>query len=217
MKTAIVIGATGLTGSHLVDFLLKDERFNKVVIFVRRPTHKYNSKLEEHVINFDHPNEWKHLVKGHVLFSALGTTIKKAGSKEVQYKVDYTYQYQFAKAASQNGVPVYVLVSSVSADPNSRIFYTKMKGELERDVKNLSFQQIHILQPGQLEGERDEERSLEKVSLKLTKALNAIGLLKQYKPIHGRIVAKKMVTAAFSQLPGIHIYKLNEVFNVQDN
>jgi uncharacterized protein YbjT (DUF2867 family) len=217
MKTAVVIGASGLTGSYLVDLLLKDERFTKVLVFARHRLEKYHPKLEEYVINFERPSEWKHLVKGDVLFSALGTTIKKAVSKEVQFKVDYTYQYQFAKTASQNGIPVYVLVSSASADPNSHIFYMKMKGELERDIKKLPFQRIHILQPGLLEGERKERRPLEIVTLKIAKALNSIGILKHYKPVHGKIVAQRMVKASFSQIPGLHTYALTELFNIRDN
>jgi uncharacterized protein YbjT (DUF2867 family) len=217
MKTAIVIGASGLTVSYLVDLLLKDERFTKVLVFTRHRLEKYHPKLEEYVINFEWPNEWKHLVKGDVLFSALGSTNKKAVSKEAQFKVDYTYQYQFAKTASQNGIPVYVLVTSISADPNSHIFNIKMKGELERDIKKLPFQRIHILQPGLLEGERKEKRPIEILSLKIAKALNSIGILKHYKPVHGKIVAKRMVKASFSQLPGLHTYTMNELFNIQDN
>ena len=111
-RTAIVIGATGLVGHELVQQLLQDQRFVRVVVLGRRNSGFVHARLEEHLISFDQPEQWRHLVKGDVLFSALGTTLKTAGSKEAQYKVDHTYQLEVAKAAAANGVPVYVLVSS---------------------------------------------------------------------------------------------------------
>jgi aspartate-semialdehyde dehydrogenase len=90
-KTALVIGATGLVGNELVHQLLADDRFGAVLVFVRRSMGISHSKLQEFIINFDEPQNWSHLVKGDVLFSALGTTLKKAGSKEAQYKIDHDY------------------------------------------------------------------------------------------------------------------------------
>ena len=134
---ALVIGATGAVGKDLVDQLLKDDAFERVTAFVRRPLGIEDPKLTAHVIDFDHPEQWSHLLQGDVLFSCLGTTIKAAGSQANQWKVDYTYQYEAAKAARENGVDTYALVSSVSATPKSKIFYTRMKGELEEAVKQL--------------------------------------------------------------------------------
>ena len=162
MKTAVVIGATGLVGSHLVDLLLQDNRFDKVKIFVRRTTGITNSKLEEHIINFDDTDTWQNKVTGDVLFSALGTTIRQAGSQPAQYKIDYTYQYNFAKTATQNGVRTYILISSAGARANARLFYSRIKGELEEAVRKLSFAHIHIIQPGILTGPRSENRLGEK-------------------------------------------------------
>ncbi len=101
MKTAIVIGATGLVGEQLVALLLKDTRFEKVKTFVRRSANMNNPKLEEHVIDFDQPESWKKQVTGDVLYSALGTTLRVAGSKEAQYKIDYTYQYNVRQSSLQ--------------------------------------------------------------------------------------------------------------------
>ena len=103
-KTAIIIGATGLVGGALLDQLLDDPAYSSVVIFVRRSTEKQHPKLVEHVIDFAEPDSWKDLVKGDVLFSALGTTRKQAGSVAAQRIVDYDYQFQFAKIAAANGV-----------------------------------------------------------------------------------------------------------------
>ena len=122
-----------------------------------------HAKLQERIVNFDAVPEWKALLTGDVLFSSLGTTLKQAGSKEAQYKVDFTYQYNIAKAAADNGVSQYVLVSSAGASPQSRIFYSRMKGELEEAVKTFSFPHITILQPGILQGERDEFRLGERI------------------------------------------------------
>src|SRR4030066_986146 len=143
MKTAIVIGATGLIGKHLTKFLLDDPAYSSVKVFVRRTLNISNPKLEEHVVDFDEISIWKDKITGDELYSAMGTTIKKAGSKEAQYKIDFTYQYECAKAASENGVGKYLLISSAGANIKSGHFYLRMKGELDKKVSELPFQQLN--------------------------------------------------------------------------
>lgn len=193
-KTAIVIGATGLVGRQLLQQLLADESFSKVKIFVRRSTGVSHPKLEEHMINFDQIEASRSEVTGDVLFSCLGTTLKQAGGKEQQYKVDFTYQYEFAQAAKENGVPAYVLVSSASANAASRIFYTRIKGELEDAVKKLGFEKTIIVQPSVLQGDRETERMGEKMGGKIINSLGKIlPFLKKYRSISGEQVAKAML------------------------
>jgi uncharacterized protein YbjT (DUF2867 family) len=144
---ALLIGATGATGRDPLDLLLKDDDFHRVDIFVRREIETNHEKLNVHAIDFDKPDQWKHLVKGDVLFSCLGTTLIAAGSKEAQWKIDYDYQYEFAKAARENGVDNYVLVSAGMASPDSLFFYTRMKGQLEEAVKALEFAKLSIFNP----------------------------------------------------------------------
>jgi uncharacterized protein YbjT (DUF2867 family) len=211
-RTALVIGATGLVGSHLVEQLLTDQRFSEVKIFSRRNIGQYHPKLKEYIIDFDAPSDWAHLVQGDVLFSALGTTLKTAGSKEAQYGIDHTYQYNFAVAASNNHVPVYVLVSAAMADEKSRIFYSRMKGELERDVKKLPFRSIQILQPGILVGDRKEKRTGESWGIKIFRFLNSMGIARKQKPIHAAIVAKAMINLSFKDNVSLGTYSLLEVF-----
>jgi uncharacterized protein YbjT (DUF2867 family) len=212
MKTALLIGATGLVGSHLLDLLLKDPRFNKVKVFTRRSTGKKDEKLEEFVIDFDNVKGWAHQISGDVLFSSLGTTIRKAGSQDAQYKIDYTYQYELANQASQIGIGTYVLVSSAGASPKSKIFYSRMKGELEEAVSKLPFHNIRILQPGILDGQRVESRPAEKMAIKISKVLTYIPGVKKFRPIHAEIVAKAMINAFFDDQAGIRKYTLEEVF-----
>lgn len=216
MKKAIVIGATGLVGSNLVKQLLSDSRFNEVLVFTRRETGLKNTKLQERIIDFDKPENWRHLVKGDVLFSALGTTLAKAGSKESQYKIDFTYQFRFAEAAAFNGVNKFVLVSSSGANPNSLIFYSRMKGELEEAVKKLNFEQIHVIQPGLLAGDREEKRTGEEIGYVILNGLSKIPGLGKYKPIQGSTVAAAMINAALSQGKGVKMYALEEVFGLAE-
>lgn len=133
---AIVIGASGATGSQLVQQLLADENYTQVRIFVRKSTVLSHPKLQEFVIDFDKPEQWRAEVQGDVLFSCLGTTLKTAGSQQAQWKIDYDYQYQFAEIGRNNGVANYVLVSSFGANAASKAFYTKMKGQLDEAVQN---------------------------------------------------------------------------------
>jgi uncharacterized protein YbjT (DUF2867 family) len=214
MKTAIVIGATGLVGSRLVDKLLKDSRFDKVKVLVRNSTGIANPKLEEHIVDFDRPETWKKIVAGDVLYSAMGTTLKTAGSKDAQYKIDYTYQHLVAKSAAANNVAKYVLISAAGADVNSKIFYSRMKGELERDIKKLPFETIHIIRPGMLAGARKEVRTGEQLWGGVMNFIGAIPGLKALKPIQGTEVAQAMVNATFKQGVGIHVYSLGNVFKL---
>lgn len=199
MKKAIILGATGMVGAALLEQLLASDDYSEIVIFVRRKSGITHSKLTEYVVEFDRPEDWKVLVAGDVMFSALGTTLAVAGSKENQYKVDFTYQYVFAKTASKNGVSDYVLVSSAGASAKAATFYLKMKGELDEAVQELKFRSVSILRPGQLYGNRKENRVAEKMAIQFMFGLNKIGLFRKYRPIHASEVARAMQKMALEQ------------------
>ncbi|REC76436.1 semialdehyde dehydrogenase [Chryseobacterium elymi] len=208
---ALVIGATGATGKDLVKQLLNDKEFEEVDIFVRKPVNIQNDKLKVHVVNFEKPEEWKDKVKGDIAFSCLGTTLKDAGSKEAQRKVDFDYQYEFAKAAKENDVEDYVLVSAYGANPSSKIFYSKMKGELEEAVKQLHFNKITIFKPGMLE-RKDSERTGEVLGSRIIKFANKLGLLESQKPLPTDILAKAMINSSKIKSNGYSSIKLGNIF-----
>ncbi len=214
MKTAIVIGATGLVGGQLVQQLLEDPEFSRVLSFGRRSIGIRDARLTEHIIDFEHAETWEPLVRGDVLFSTLGTTLAQAGSKAAQYRVDHSYQLRFAEAAAAGGVPVYVLISAAGADPRSLVFYSRMKGELDLKVSQLSFSSVNILRPGLLAGERAQSRPGERIAYMVLRAINKIGLAKKYRPVEARIVARAMIRAAIQGRPGVHIHTLDEVFRL---
>lgn len=191
MKT-LLIGATGATGSDLLRLLLEDIEVESVDIFVRKDPDIDHPKLTVHIIDFNKPDEWSHLVKGDVLFSCLGTTRKDAGSKAAQWKVDYDYQYSFAKAARENGVECYVLVSAVNASSSSRIFYSRMKGKLDEDVTKLGFSKLLIFKPPSLI-RKGSDRKMENVGVKVISFFNRLGMLKSLTPMSTDVLAKKML------------------------
>ena len=195
---ALVLGASGATGRELVKLLLDDSNFIQVSIFVRTDPKISDKKLTIHKIDFAKLEEYKDLIKGDILFSALGTTKKEAGGKKEQYLVDYTYQYEFAKMASDNGVTNYSLVSSTGANSNSSFFYPKTKGELEESVKKLNFKKIDIFQPPMLIRQPDLMRSGEKSGIKFLNAVNKIGILKSQKPLNVKDLALKMIKEALN-------------------
>lgn len=212
-KHAMIVGATGATGKDLLELLLKDKSFFKVDVFVRRSIDIKNEKLTVHVIDFDKSEQWTHLVKGDVLFSCLGTTLKAAGSKEAQWKIDYDYQYQFAKAAKENKVENYVLVSSQGASAKSRVFYTKMKGQLEDAIIKLKFTHLSIFNPPILIRE-NSDRAGEKIGVSVIKVFNKIGLLLSLKPLSTGMLAQVMITAAKKNTNKIAIFKHKEIWQL---
>ena len=214
MKKAIVIGATGMVGIQLIQSLIKNKNYSEILSLVRRPSGFTNPKLTEQVINFDEPETWRKQVTGDVLLSTLGTTIAQAKTKEAQYKVDFTYQYTVAKIAAENDVKHYVLISSAGANSKSKIFYTKMKGELEKEVLKLPFEIISIIKPSVLVGDRIQNRPAEKMAYILLNVLNKIGFYKRYRPIHAIIFAKAMIVAAETKQSST--YTLEEVFKLAE-
>ena len=213
---ALVIGATGATGKDLVYKLLNDKDYDEVNIFVRKPMNIQHPKLKTHVVDFDKPEEWKDLVKGDVAFSCLGTTLKAAGSKEAQRKVDYNYQYNFAKYAKENHVPHFVLLSSYGADPKSMFFYSKIKGELEVAVQQLNFEYLTVFRPGILE-RKNSDRPMEIISSKVLKFLINLGLFTSQKPMPTEILAKAMVNSSKIKTKKISSVILDEIFEMAKN
>jgi uncharacterized protein YbjT (DUF2867 family) len=211
---ANVIGASGLVGKELVEQLFVHHEFEKVRIFVRRRTGLINAKLEEHIIDFEEANTWEHLVQGDVLFSTLGTTLKKAKTKEKQYRVDYLYQFEFAKAAAKNGIPCYVLVSSMGANSRSKIFYSRIKGELEDAVSLMKFKRFLIFRPSILDGIRIEKRVPEKIGLIATRLITYF-IFKSYTPTPVDILAYKMIHSSLEQIDGCSIIEGRKIFSAE--
>jgi len=186
------------------------------VVLVRRSTGITNGKLQEVFVSFDDLKCSKREIKGDVLFSCMGTTIKKAKTKVNQYKIDYTYQYQAAKFASQNGVSSYVLVSSAGANPNSGTFYTRIKGELEEAITILPFEKIRILRPSLLLGKRPDFRLGEKIGIALANLFTTIiPPLKKWRGIPDTEVARAMIASYLdSSTEKIIVSELYEIFEI---
>ena len=209
MKTALVIGSSGLIGSHLLNLLLESSHYDKVVTFVKRDTGIKHPKLTQHIIDFDKPETYKNLVVGDDFFCVIGTTIKKAGSKEAFRKVDFEYPRQFVSFALQNKVKQFLIISSLSADAKSGNFYLKTKGEIQDFLKDCSFESVAVLQPSLLLGNRTEFRLGEKVGAFFMKTFSFLflGNLKKYKPIEGKTVAKALLKIAQTNNKGFKIYE----------
>ncbi|NHN36092.1 NAD(P)H-binding protein [Pseudomaricurvus alcaniphilus] len=214
MTTAIVIGATGLTGSSITRHLLDAEQYRQVIVLSRRELALRHDKLTNHVVNFDQPKKWQHLLQGDDLFSALGTTRKQAGSKHEQYRVDYTYQANAIQAAARNGVQRLFLVSSPNASQKSPLFYTKMKGKLEDFARQQSFPTLAIFQPSLITGDRADHRSAEKLAAPVIDTLSRwIPGASKYRPISGAQLGQAIVACACSDLPpGEHTFVLGKIF-----
>ncbi len=209
MKTALIIGSTGLIGSHLLNQLLDSNDYIKVITFVKRDSGIKHQKLTQHIIDFDKPETYKELVVGDDFFCTIGTTIKKAGNKDAFRKVDFEYPRQFADFALENKVKQFLIISSLGADANSGNFYLKTKGEIQDFLKDCNFESVSVLQPSLLLGDRKEFRLGEKIGAFFMKTLSFLflGNLKKYKAIQSEAVAKAMFTIAQKNNSGFKIYE----------
>ncbi|KJS87675.1 MAG: oxidoreductase [Peptococcaceae bacterium BICA1-8] len=212
-KSALLVGASGLVGGKLLNFLLASPEYTKVLILVRKPLGVKHPKLEERVIEFEDLAQYKDCFKVQDVFCCLGTTIKKAKTQEAFKRVDMDYPLEIAKITSEMGAKKFLVVSSMGANPKSTIFYSRMKGLLEQKLTEVGIGSLHIFRPSLLLGDRKEFRFGEKVSGFLTIGLSFIfvGSLKKYKPIKAKAVALAMYKAAQRNEEGIHTYLSNEI------
>ncbi len=212
-KTAILLGASGLVGSFLLNRLIESDAYSKIIIFVRSSLNINHPKLKEYVVDFDDTASYEELVKGDDLFCCLGTTIDKAGSQEAFRKVDYEYPVSFAQIAVKNGVKQYLLVSSIGADSGSSIFYLRTKGECEEGILRSGIASASVFRPASLSGNRKEFRLGERLSLPILKLFSflLVGKLRKYRPIEAAQVAKAMCEVAQHPKAGFTIYESDEI------
>ncbi len=213
MKTALIIGSTGLIGSHLLNILLESDDYIKVIAFTKRDIGIRHPKLTQHIIDFDKPETYKELVVGDDFFCTIGTTIKNAGSQKAFRAVDFGYPKQFAAFALLNKVKQFLIISSLGADANSGNFYLKTKGEIQDFLKDCDFKSVAVLQPSLLLGNRTEFRLGEKVGAFFMKTLSFLflGNLKKYKPIESKTVAKALLKSAQTNNKGFKIYESDAI------
>jgi len=194
-KTAIILGATGLTGGILLEMLLKDASFEKIKLFSRSSADNNSQKIEEHLIDIFQLEKHSDAFKADVVFCCIGTTKAKTPNKETYKKIDYGIPVTAAKLAKQNSIETFVVISALGADENSRIFYNQTKGKMERDVLKQNIEKTYILQPSLIVGDRNESRLGENIATFFMKTF-AFLIPKKYKMIKAETIAKAMLVLA---------------------
>ena len=196
MKTALLFGASGLVGSHVLNQLISNNSYSKIKLFVRTTINISDPKIEIIQTDFKNLENHREDIKGDDCFFCIGTTKKNSPDKNEYKRVELEVPKQIAQIAKSNSVNSFVFISSGYADPKSSGDYLKFKGEVEEELKRLNFQKLGIMRPSFLLGDRKEKRIGEKIGIFVFKLLSPLflGPLKKMKPIHSATVAKAMIT-----------------------
>lgn len=217
-KRAIVFGSSGLIGSYLVKQLCKLPDYKEIICINRTPQNFEFSNVVEIINDFSDLTALSKIIKADEVYCCLGTTIKKAGSKENFKSVDFTLPLEIGKACKKNGVDHYLLVSSIGANAESGNFYLQTKGRLEQDLFKLSLPDLSIVRPSMLLGPRKESRFGEEAGKILMKVFSPlmIGKLNNYKAIQAEVVAKSMIIIANSSLTKQQVFESRELQEIVD-
>ena len=212
-RSALVAGASGLVGRHCVQALLKEPSYATVTAFLRKPLDFSHPKLIQHIVDFEELEGAGNWLSADDVFCCLGTTMKKAGSEEAFRKVDFDYPIKLAALTQHCGAKQFSLVSSLGADPHSRIFYTRIKGDVEEAIRKISFIALHIFRPSFLLGKRTEPRPGERVGIAVMSAIKPVmlGPFKKFQAVQACDVAAAMVHAAMMNLAGVHVYESDKI------
>ncbi len=198
MKTIILLGATGLTGGILLQKLLKDPNYEKVILFSRSPVAAKDDKIEEHLIDMFKLDEYIELFEADEVFCCIGTTKSKTPDNETYRKIDFGIPATAARLCKENGINSFLVISSLGANANSSVFYNKIKGEMEETVLAQNIKNTYIFQPSLISGDREEERFFESLAKNAFKIFNflLLGPLKKYRSIHPETIANAMLIVA---------------------
>jgi uncharacterized protein YbjT (DUF2867 family) len=215
-QDVLLAGATGLIGKHLLALLLDSEEYNTIHLVTRRAINIQHEKLILHLTDFEQLEEALKELSVTTVFCCMGTTMKSAGSAEVFRKVDYEYPLRLGQLMKKNSARQYVLVSSIGADKNSRLFYSRVKGEIEKAITELGYATTLIFRPSILLGSRQEFRLGETTGKIFMWILSPvlIGPLRRYRPIKAASVAAAMAYHASQRLTGLHIYESEQIQNI---
>lgn len=215
-KSALVFGATGLIGGHLLRALLNSPVYGEVTAVVRRDTGIQHPKLKQLYADLQSVSEISRQLVADDVFCCLGTTRKKTPDLQDYYRIDHDYPVIAATFSKENGAQAFLLVSAVGANADSSNFYLRMKGETERDISTVGFEKLAIFRPSLLTGQRKEARWMEKLSEGVLAILNPLlmGRWKRYRSIPAASVARAMYKAAQNDINGIHYYYGNEMRNI---
>ena len=208
-KKACILGATGLVGSELLSLLLHDDYYAHVNIIVRRKIAIPSKKVAVFVTDFANLEKVVEAFHGDDVFCCLGTTMKKAGSKDAFKQVDYEYVLKAAAIAHKQGAQQFLVISAVGANPRACTFYNRIKGSMEKDVSSIPMTAIHIFRPSLLLGKRQEKRLLEDIAQLFAKPMRFLlkGTFAKYAPVNARTVAEAMINAAKLNTKGVHIHE----------
>jgi uncharacterized protein YbjT (DUF2867 family) len=219
MKKAILFGASGFIGSYILQNLLTNDDYEQVSIVVRKDPQIKHPKLITLIGDLNALPLLKKDIVADDVFIALGTTKKNTPDEKEYYKIDHDYPVMAAKLAKENGAKSVLVVSSIGADVNSTIFYTKTKGEMERDITALNYEHTHIFQPSMLLGNRKENRPLEKLFINIFRIISPIfiGKSNKYRGIEGMDVAKAMIKASRDLSVKVKTYHWQEMQSLMQN
>lgn len=204
----ILIGASGLIGSHLLSALIESAEISRIVLLLRKPLNITDPKVQELIVNFDQLEHFSSDIRGDFMYSCLGTTRAKTPDSNLYRKIDFEYPLKLAEIGTRNGVSQFHIVSSLGANASASNSYLKLKGELENELKKLSIPSLHIYQPSLLNGKRKESRLLEKFAIYAFKLIDPllIGPLKQFRSIKADSLARAMLNQSLKGLRGTFIY-----------
>jgi uncharacterized protein YbjT (DUF2867 family) len=212
-RSALVLGATGLVGKTCLRLLLDDARYREVRVFARRPLAEEHPKLRVTVGELSRLAEHGDLFTVDDVFCCLGTTIKKAGSQEAFREVDFTYPLEAARLTGRQGGRKFLIVTAIGANRGSKVFYNRVKGEVEEAISKEGVHGVHVFRPSMLLGDRGEFRLGEKLGGGLMRLVSPlmIGKWQKYRPIHADDVARAMVWVAKQEAPGFRIYESDTI------
>ncbi|MGA7991102.1 MAG: oxidoreductase [Thermoanaerobaculia bacterium] len=218
MGSAIVAGASGLVGEHVLRRLLADEHYDRVIAFVRGPLNLNHRRLEQRTIDYERIGRMSAFPRAEDVYCCLGTTIKKAGTPEAFRRVDVEYVAKLAEVSVRAGASQFLLVSAVGANARSGNFYLQCKGEAEDIVRALPFRGVQIFRPSFLLGHRRERRAGEALGIAAARFLSPamLGPARRYRPIRADDVAKSMLAVARDSPPGVHVYEADAMQSLAD-